>query len=547
MKTHNVGSRLALLTVLSAIFLIFTGTFSLYGHARTIAEFKGLYEDRLQALDYLADIAISLRIGAANTVLAFNYDPALPESAALIEARVKEIEEGAKFAQDKWQTYLKTRLTEEEKNLAATLATALENYFTKVVNPSLITLKNKNYLPDAALAYQDLKERESRAYTDHLSALSVLQSAEAKRIYERELANYERSFWLAISIIGIAILGSALGAKLIISSVTNPLQKMRNAMFYAEKNADLTQVLPVQRADEIGQTTETFNALQRALQQMIGHLNTSILKVAQSANSLAKNAGQSSISAASTNESAVLMANAIEEMTSSIHHVGQRSKEALLLAEEAGQLSREGGKVIHETVDEINKIAEVSRDVSTAINDLSEGSVKISSVMEVIKELADQTNLLALNAAIEAARAGEAGRGFSVVADEVRQLAERTKGATVEISATINEIKNNASKAVNVMARAETLVNSGVERANQAGEAISKIRQSAANVVQVVGDISQSIVKQATVSNEIAKQVDEVAKTTAQNTAASENSAESARQLENLAQTMREEAAHFKV
>jgi len=237
-------------------------------------------------------------------------------------------------------------------------------------------------------------------------------------------------------------------------------------------------------------------------------------------------------------ESASDMAATVEEMTVSINHVGDRAQEANRLSSESGQLAISGEKVISQTVSDIQDIAATVHEAAELIHGLERHSQEISNVVAVIREVADQTNLLALNAAIEAARAGEQGRGFAVVADEVRKLAERTAVSTQEISRTINTIRTGASNAVTSMQGVVSKVTKGVESAQEANEAIRQIGEGSRNAVGMVEEITSAIREQATATNNIAMQVERIAQMSEESSAAAGNSAETAQDLDRLATDM---------
>jgi methyl-accepting chemotaxis protein len=198
-------------------------------------------------------------------------------------------------------------------------------------------------------------------------------------------------------------------------------------------------------------------------------------------------------------------------------------------------------------VDEMSRISASVRESSAVILDLEQRSRDISAIVKAIKEIAEQTNLLALNAAIEAARAGEQGRGFAVVADEVRKLAERTTLSTQEIAGMIDQIQKGTRTAVSSMEAGMRRVDSGVELAGQAGDAIGRIKASAEQVVGVVDSISAALREQSAASNDIARKVEQIAQMSEENTAAVQNTAVTARDLGQLSAFLESAVKRFNI
>jgi methyl-accepting chemotaxis protein len=241
------------------------------------------------------------------------------------------------------------------------------------------------------------------------------------------------------------------------------------------------------------------------------------------------------------------MAASVEELTVSIDQVTDNAHNARNASIKSGEISGLGAEVIHKAVVEMGEIETSVKGSSQTIGALEIQSNEISAVVNVIKEIADQTNLLALNAAIEAARAGEQGRGFAVVADEVRKLAERTGKSTQEITTMIANIQSGTRDAVMSMEQSVVRAVSGVGLASQAGQSITDIKSEAALVVQEIASISDSLKEQSLASRDIAKNVERIAQMAEENSAAVQNTADAAHHLEKMAAKLQSTAAQFKI
>jgi len=308
---------------------------------------------------------------------------------------------------------------------------------------------------------------------------------------------------------------------------------------------DLSQDLALHPGDT-GSLMAHQQEMQSRLRSMLKSIASTVDNTERAAQTLAGSSQQVAGASRTTSDSATSMAAVVEEMSVSISQVAANARDALKTATHASQLSESGGGVIEEATIEINRIADSVRRTSGAMSVLDESSSRISTVVQVIKEVADQTNLLALNAAIEAARAGESGRGFAVVADEVRKLAERTGKATSEINAMVMQIQEETRNSLGSMEAAVQQVDRGVELASSAGEAIRSIRGSVDQVLAVVNDIGGAIEEQSIASQQIAQRVEEVAQASEQNNSAAQQTAEAARTLSGLAGGLRNTMASFR-
>lgn len=299
--------------------------------------------------------------------------------------------------------------------------------------------------------------------------------------------------------------------------------------------------------DEIGTLMAAFVSMRDKLRDMISEIHGGSTRLAGMAQSISSATEQLSVSTSEQSTAASSMAAAVEQLTVSINHVSDNAREAHGISSDSGKQSVEGGEVIQNTLGSMQMIAETVQNAAAQITALGHQSDQISSIVNVIKEIADQTNLLALNAAIEAARAGEQGRGFAVVADEVRLLAQRTTSSTEEITGMIQKIQQSTRSAVSNMEVGVQQVSKGVELANQAGGAIVSIREGSSRVVTVVDQISVALKEQSSASDDVARHVERIAQMSAENSQAVHETSTTTLSLKSLAHELQQQVSQFRL
>jgi methyl-accepting chemotaxis protein len=249
--------------------------------------------------------------------------------------------------------------------------------------------------------------------------------------------------------------------------------------------------LPEDSGDEIAMVFGSLNTMQANLKQTIASVTEGAERVASASEEISASATEIAQSSETQKDHTAQVATAMQEMSATVMQVGDASTKASENARTAGDLAQKGGKIVADVVKMIQSVAESTRDTATKIETLGRSGDQIGVIIGVIDDIADQTNLLALNAAIEAARAGEQGRGFAVVADEVRKLAERTTNATKEVAGMIRTIQEETKKAVEAMKLGTSKVDAGVGAANQASEALTKIIESSVGMQDMVTTLLQ--------------------------------------------------------
>ena len=312
-------------------------------------------------------------------------------------------------------------------------------------------------------------------------------------------------------------------------------------------DGDLTAEIKVKGHDETGQMLAALSAMQGSLRQAIASINECAESLTAAANGMVDSSDQVSARSSVQSEATANMAAAIEQLTVSIGHVKDNAGSAQMASSEAGTMSDDGAHVVEQAAADIRSIADELRATAGTITSLGQETQGISSIVSIIREVAEQTNLLALNAAIEAARAGEQGRGFAVVADEVRKLAERTQGATREIVEKIERVQHGAEASIAGMNHALSRINEGVEHTGNAAHTIEDIAHTVRQAASSVTNIASTLQEQASASQQIAGNVERIAQMTEENSAAARASAEAAGTLKSLAATMRNAVSRFRL
>jgi methyl-accepting chemotaxis protein len=478
-----------------------------------------------------------LRIQRAEKNYILATDPAeMDEYDAMIREAVASVHERRERLASLLDAEARTRLDEFVRGFEAWMA----------LNGRILSLSREATNTRAA----ELSRTDGRALFDTAAEEMRLIAAAMDEEMIAQSAAADRAFASATVMMLTSALCGILVASIIAVVVVNKIIKTLSAVVVrmrAIAAGDLTgESIPVMSKDEIGQLAEATNEMQRGLREIVAGISSNAEQVSAAATEVAATSEQMAASSDHQRAQLTQVAAAIEEMAATITEVSGRAGEVSRQSTEAGGQATEGGEIVRQTVDEIGMIAGQVESTSAAVGQLSEKAVQIGEILTVINDIADQTNLLALNAAIEAARAGEHGRGFAVVADEVRKLAERTQEATQEVSRSIGEIQTSTGDATEMMAASRERVTGGVDLARRAGQSLESIVKGSTTVAQSIDSIASAVEEQSATTTELARSVEVISASADEATQGANQAAAAATQLSGNAETLRELVSRFR-
>jgi methyl-accepting chemotaxis protein len=440
---------------------------------------------------------------------------------------------------------MSTAMSPEEKLLADKMVAARKRYLEEALKPAM----------EAMTAGESAKINailESKVRTFYYELKSTLDQLIEMQLEEAKITNQgadELVRKMTIIFFAIIVLGGggsiAFGMS-IIARINRSLNELRSVMVNMAADGNLTVRSRVFGKGEIGQSATAFNSLIDEFAKIIKKVDASAQSVSSTAEQLSATSMQIEQGSQVQSEAAASTAAAVEQMTVSINSVAENTEDVRKLSDKSLQQTQEGNKNVSAMIGEIQRVQEAMNQIADSVEEFVQRTQAISGMTQQVKDIADQTNLLALNAAIEAARAGEQGRGFAVVADEVRKLAEKSGNAANEIDQVTSELNKKS-------ALVEEVINKGLIALNTTQEkvaGVSRMQKETGNSVQQtshgVADIAASVKEQSSASTEIARNVEKIAQMSEENHAAVQSNTNDVMHLEKLARELREAVSRFK-
>jgi methyl-accepting chemotaxis protein len=438
----------------------------------------------------------------------------------------------------------KTILTNDEREAFKSMANGHGAFAGHVQNINRLLREDKS--TEAFALYKGDCEQVRYAMQAAIQKLVDIKVSAAKERSETNTIEADAAIrnMTILLVVGVLV---ALGLGLIIARIiTRPVRELASVV-ETIANGDLTRQVEQHSKDEVGALSASFKKMVQNLRDTIVQVSEASAAVASASTEISSSTEQMAAGSQEQTSQAAEVASAVEEMTKTIVENSKNASNTAETAKAAKTSAEDGGRVVEETIVGMKRIAEVVNKSAETVKALGKSSDQIGEIIGVIDDIADQTNLLALNAAIEAARAGEQGRGFAVVADEVRKLAERTTKATKEIAGMIKTIQGDTSGAVTSMEEGTKEVDSGIKLADRAGASLKEIVDLIQKLTDMVTQIASASEQQSSASEQISKNVEAISTVTGETAAGTNQIARAAEDLNRLTERLQQSLSRFKV
>ncbi len=540
LNNMKIGTRLIALTVISSVLLLMVGLVGVWGIQQSNMALTQVFDRHLTSINQLQGVRVS-QFQMRNDI----SDARMAQDSFVAQEKFDQVDKRIRQISEFLEAYKKRISSSQEKQLLETYQAARMDFGINGIGKMRDLLSGEKYAEADKLNREVMTPAFTRVLTatdaliDHLTG-----EAGAYRHQVESMANILNM----AAIIGVTVgLAMSIALGLVIrQSIMRGVASLESAAVRLARG-DLKVSVAISGNDEFAQVAGAFNHMSHEFSGIVGEIRSAADKIGDCAHRASDHSQQVAAASSHQEQCADNASSAAHALTQAIAEVGENISSMVRAADQASQLARTGQQVIGEAAAGIESISNSVTQTSKVVASLGNHSDVIGRIVVVIKDIADQTNLLALNAAIEAARAGEQGRGFAVVADEVRKLAERTARATEEISSTVHTIQGETGEAVQAMESARLAVTQGVDKANQGDRAIAEVNHAVASLTDQIHTMDNIRARQDASSRDISDRVQEILVMAGKNRMTAEKSAISATTLAELSARLTAAASRFKL
>ncbi len=546
----SIKTRIMIILLVGCLSVTVVGVLGLAGMKSADNEIDTVYRENLVNITQISQIMGLMRDNRIQLLLSLQHNPASPEIVKLhdhaLDQHINSVDKNIEEISAIWKEYTSgSTLSSDEKRLSDEFTAKRGQFVNEGLKPVREALLAGKFHEATELTIQKTNPLFKEA-NEIAQKLYDYEKAQAKKSYEEAVGHYHTTLMIVVGAIVVSVLVSLILGIMIIRSISSAANALIGASD-AMANGDLTRRVRLTSRDELGTIGNSFDAMADSFSRAIQKVAESSTQVATAAEQVNSTAIRIATGAEEVAAQSATVATAGEEMSATSGDIAQNCQMAAEGAQRASQSAQTGAEVVEATIAVMSQIAAKVQESARTVESLGARSDQIGAIIGTIEDIADQTNLLALNAAIEAARAGEQGRGFAVVADEVRALAERTTRATREIGEMIKAIQNETKGAVAAMEQGVQQVESGTMEAGKSGDALRDILEQVNAVAMQVNQIATAAEEQTATTSEISNNMMQITEVVQDTASGAHESATAASQLTGNAEELKRLVGQFKL
>ena len=546
----SIKFRLVLLTAAFGLLLVIIGSFGVRAMSAAEHDMVSLYEHRLVPSGELSQVLDNMQTARAQVLLSLQHDPTSAFAAMHdhpLSMHISAVEAAIGNAEKAWNRYQRSVLVEtaESKKAIVEFGGLLDSYIRDGLRPAVQQLSDGRYTDANRVVLQNINPVYNPA-SKTVQEMIAHHLTEARATYDHAVSENETLRTISLLLLLGGIGANVLLAYFTIRSIARGVNEIDQASTQFA-DGELNVRVGYDGKDELGHIAGGFNRMAESFSGTIRQLASATAQLASAAEETSAVTRETSDGISRQQSETDQVATAMNEMNATVHEVARSASQAAHAAHAAEEEAMKGKRVVAQTLEVIDSLARDVEQSAEVIRALEKESGNIGTVLDVIRGIAEQTNLLALNAAIEAARAGEQGRGFAVVADEVRTLASRTQQSTQEIQAMIERLQRGTSDAVRAMEKSRSQAQAGVEQAASTGTSLDAIVGAVKTINDMNTQIASASEEQSAVAEEINKNITNISDVAQHTADGASQTASASQQLAQLAEELQGLVSRFRM